>query len=191
MNLLKLLLVLSLAASSSAALADTNAPAKKAVAQSIEIDSDSFYYDGNSNQVVYLGNVSVTDFVRAWLRCQQLTVYLPAGGSEPTNIVAETNVVVDALDDQGQTNHITADKATYSFSLTTNSSSAAPMVVTNRLITFNGYNRDVDVENPHLSMTAEPLIYDISKRSLHTPGRVKTTFHMSAGSTNSTLNFLK
>ena len=41
----------------------------------------------------------------------------PRAADIPTNIVAETNVVIDVLDDNGKTNHITADKAVYAYHL--------------------------------------------------------------------------
>ena len=77
----------------------------------------------------YIGHVVVID-PKAKLWCGQLTVDLPAEGGRPTNIVAITNVVIDTLDDKGQTNHITADKAVYTYSVLNS--------VTNETITFTG-----------------------------------------------------
>src|SRR5580704_15514786 len=113
----KLLLVLFLSSSCGLAWAQTNAPAAKPVEQDLDISSDSFYFDGITNQMVYLGHVFVTYDVKDRLNCERLTVDLPADRGNPTNIVAETNVVVELLQQNGQTNHVTADKAVYFYQL--------------------------------------------------------------------------
>ncbi len=62
----------------------------------------------------------------------QLTADLPRNGGDPTNIVAETNVVIDYLDNKGLTNRISADKAVYDYHTATNDT----VIVTNEIVTF-------------------------------------------------------
>jgi len=189
MKRLRLLLGLSLAATAGMVWAD-NQPATEKAEQKIEIDSDSGYYDGVANQMVYIGHVFVTDYKNI-LTCERLTVDLPPSGGSPTNIVAETNVVVDAIDQKGQTNHITADKAIYSYSEVTNPpvvtaggmpSSTAANVVTNQQVLFTGGDPMPKVDGPHGTILAEPLILDIAKKKFEMPGRLKMILKQPMGS---------
>lgn len=159
-------------------LAQTNAPPKS---QEIEIDSDSGYFDGISNLMVYLGHVYVTDHVKAKLHCERLTVNL--NGGNPTNIVAETNVVVDVLDESGQTNHITAAKAVYSYSVTSNS---VADIVTNEIVTFTGGDPMPRLSMPKGYVLADPLIIDILKKKFEYPGHVEMQFKQPANSRSGT-----
>jgi lipopolysaccharide export system protein LptA len=178
--LLRLVLFLILAIAPGLGRAQTNTPAAKASEpQELSIDSDSMYFDGLLNQAIYMGHVHVTDHVKATLTCERLTVYLPANGGNPTNIVAETNVVADVLDQKGTTNHITADKAVYSYTVVTNS---AQTVVTNEIVTFTGDNPMPELTNPQAWISADPIILDVPKRSVSFPQRVKMKFKETTGS---------
>jgi lipopolysaccharide export system protein LptA len=169
MKTIKFLSVLFLSANCGLAGAQTNTPAKNPTAQEVEIDSGSGYFDGITNQIVYTGHVFVTDHVKAWLNCERLTVDLPPNGGHPTNIVAETNVVIDVLD-QGQTNHITADKAIYTYQLlnpVTNVVAAITNVtyaVTNETVTFIGGNPMPKVENPGYIIFGDPLVFNLTTK---------------------------
>ena len=64
------------------------------------------------------------------LRCEWLAADLPQAGGRVTNIVAETNVVIDATDDKGQKMHATGDKTVYVFAIQNG--------VTNETVTLTG-----------------------------------------------------
>jgi lipopolysaccharide export system protein LptA len=152
MNLKKLFLAWLLSATGAIVWAQTNQPAAKPGEQGVLIHSDSGYFDGLANQMVYLGHVMVTDHLRVTLNCERLTVDVPKGG-DPTNVVAETNVVIDLIDEQGQTNHVTAEKAVYAYLVVDS--------VTNQTVTFTGGNPTPKVDNPRAIITGEPLFYNV------------------------------
>lgn len=171
--------------------AQTNTAAKKPLEQQVEITSDSGRFDGQTSQMVYLGHVVVTDNVKAKLQCGQLTVYLPPSGGHPTNIVAETDVVIDYLDGKGQTNHITADTATYAYNVVTN---APNVLVTNETVTFAGGQPMPKVENPQIIILGEPLVLNVATKQFGGP-HYKMILKQAPGTGNGTnaspFNFLK
>ncbi len=183
----------------------TNTVSKAKPEQEIEIDSGGGYFDGITNQIVYYGHVVVTDHVKATLHCERLTVDLPPNGGHPTNIVAETNVVIDFLDEKGQTNRVMADKAVYAYRLlnpvtnivysATNAFVVFTNVVytaTNETATFTGTNPVPQVEGPEYVITGSPLVYDVPTK--HFSGWSKTIYkpHPGSGGTNaSPFDFLK
>ena len=152
---MKRIIILLLAVGGTALQAQTNAPAQPAPEPQIEITSTSGHFDGINHQMVYDGNVVVTD-AKSKLTCARLTVDLPPEGGRPTNIVAVTNVVIDALDEKGQTNHITAAKAVYTYHATD--------VATNETITFTGGDPTPKVDNPQFIIYGEPLILNVPTR---------------------------
>jgi lipopolysaccharide export system protein LptA len=182
---MKRILLLLLAAAGGPAWSQTNLPAPKAPEPQVEISSDSGRFDGNTRRMIYSGHVLATD-AKSKLRCEQLTVDLPAEGGHPTNIVAETGVVIDRVDEKGQTNHITADKAVYSYSVVKG--------VTNEVATFTGGNPTPKVENQQLIIVGEPLVMNLVTKQF-SGQNYKTTFKQTpnaGGDTNATpLNFLK
>lgn len=177
MNAIKLFLVLTLTANCSPLWAQTKAPAK-AVEQEIVIESDHFYFDGITNQVVYMGHVSATDHVKATLKCERLTVYLPANGGNPTNIVAETNVVVDVVDTSG-TNHVAAERAVYSYGVVTDNLAHS---VTNEVITFSGGNPKATT--PKADVEGDPLVYNVRQKTFDITGHNKMILKVSSYGTN-------
>lgn len=144
---MKKLFSLLLLASAAAVWAQTNAPAKKPLPPT-EISADRAVFDNNTRRIIYTGNVLVSD-PRLKLRCAQLTVDLPPQG-RPTNIVADTGVVIDFVDG-GATNHVTADRAVYAFVVSGG--------VTNETVTFTG---NPLVESPQGVISSEPLVWDRS-----------------------------
>jgi lipopolysaccharide transport protein LptA len=94
-----------------------------------EISSDSFNYDNKSQIAVYIGNVIVKD-PQMKLTCGLMTVKAPASG-RIDSIVAEQDVVIDAVDNQGHPMHATSDKATYNYFVSD--------TVTNETITLTGH----------------------------------------------------
>ncbi|HEX7571419.1 MAG TPA: hypothetical protein VF492_13040, partial [Verrucomicrobiae bacterium] len=126
------------------------------------------------------------DNVKAKLYCEQLTVDLPPDFGHPTNIVAEAGVVIDRVDEKGQTNHITADKAVYTYSVVN--------AVTNEVVTFTGGNPTPKVENQQMIIVGEPLVMNLLTKQF-SGTNPKITFKQTpnaSGDTNaSPLNFLK
>lgn len=123
--------------------------------QFTDIKAASGHYDGNAHQMVYLGHVVVVD-AKSRLACERLTVNMPADGGRPTNIVAETNVVIDMLDDKGQTNHITAATAIYTYEVIN--------ALTNEIVTFTGGDPSPKVENPQYTIWGEPLVLNLATK---------------------------
>jgi lipopolysaccharide export system protein LptA len=123
--------------------------------QFTDITSASGHYDGNAHQMIYLGHVLVVD-AKSRLACERLTVNMPADGGRPTNVVAETNVAIDMLDYKGQTNHITADTATYTY--------AVINAVTNEIVIFTGGDPSPKVENPDYTIWGDPLVLNLATK---------------------------
>jgi lipopolysaccharide export system protein LptA len=182
---MKRVLFFLLAASCGVAVAQTNSPAQKAESR-VEISSDSGHFDGNTRQMIYIGNVFVTDNAKARLHCGQLTVDLPVDGGHPTNIVAESDVAIDVLDGKGQTNHITSDKATYAYSVVGS--------VTNETVTFSGGKPMPKVENPQIIIYGEPLVLNVAAKTFGGSNYrtvIKQTPKSSAGTNDTPFNFLR
>ncbi len=182
--------MLLLAFNGGLAWAQTNAPATSlsttnAPEPQTDIYSEHGYFDGNTRQMIYQGNVIATD-AKATLHCGQLTVDLPPDGGHPTNIVALTNVVIVATDEKGQTNTVTADKAVYAYSVVNS--------VTNETVTFTGGNPMPKVENAQVIITGEPLILNLATK-IYSGSNYRTVFKQPPGSGNGTnaspFNFLK
>jgi lipopolysaccharide export system protein LptA len=184
------------------AWAQTNAPAAATVEKELKINSDSFYFDGITNQLVYLGHVFVIYNDKDTLTCERLTVDFPADRGSPTNIVAETNVVVDVLDEKGQTNHITADTAVYSYQLLNPSTNVVKSItnvvyaVTNELLQFTGGNPFPKLERTDISMVSDVILYNIITKKVrglgtHTQMIYKQTSRSGSGTNASPFELLK
>ncbi len=119
----------------------------------------------------------VTDHVKARMNCERLTVFVPPDGGHPTNIVAETNVVIDLVDGKGQTNHITAHKAVYSYGVS--------FGVTNETVTFTGGDPLPKVESPQMIVTGEPLFLNVGLKRF-TGENYHTLFKKAPGADNGT-----
>jgi lipopolysaccharide export system protein LptA len=133
----------------------TNAPTgTNAASRTIDIASDSGVF--KAHEAVYIGNVRVIS-AQLNMTCELLTATSSDGGSSrPDHIVAETNVVIDALDSQGKPVHATAKKAIYDYKVTG--------TVTNDTIELSG--------NPHIEShigpsTGDPIIWDRVNNTVH------------------------
>ena len=146
---MKKILLLLLSIGGGVAAAQTNAPATNAPARPVimDITSESWDFDQNLRQVVYHGHVLVTD-PQLRLTCGQLSVIFPAKGNHPDTMLAETNVVIDYTDDQGEKYHVTAAKGVYAYSVENS--------VTNETVTFSGSPK---VERADSWLTGEPIYY--------------------------------
>jgi lipopolysaccharide export system protein LptA len=130
--------------------AQTNSLFPESAGREIGIDSDHFYYDGKTRQLVHYGNVVATNS-QGQLTCERLTIPLPPEGSassHPTSMVAETNVVIDLLKN-GEMIHFTSDKAIYAYSVVN--------PVTHETITFTGHAM---ATTSQYTATGEPLVWD-------------------------------
>jgi lipopolysaccharide transport protein LptA len=112
------------------------------------IESDSADFDLTARTAIYRGHVRVND-PEMKLSCALLVADLPPTGGRVNHIVAETNVVLDFVDEKGQTMHATSDKAVYAY--------RAQNDVTNEVVTLTG---NAKVENAQGWLTGEPIIWD-------------------------------
>lgn len=139
-------------------------PGKKgALRKPTQIESDRAEFDLNTRRAIYLGHVKVDD-PEMKLKCEQLTVDLPAAGERVNHIVAEVNVLIDFTDNHGQVTHATGSRAVYHYAVTG--------VVTNETVTLTGSPR---VENDQGTLTGDEISWD------------RATGHMSA--TNQKMTF--
>jgi lipopolysaccharide export system protein LptA len=83
------------------------------------------------------------------LVCEQLVADVPQAGGRMNHIVAETNVVIDFIDDKGHTNHATGDKAVYIYS--------EQGGVTNETVTLTG---NPQMENAQGTLTGDVIVWD-------------------------------
>ena len=140
--------------------AQTNTPAATQTTQTAIartktlIDSKSMFFNNATRQVIYSGSVRVDD-PQMKLTCEQLTADFPQAGGHPDRLVALTNVVMDSVDEKGQTNHATSDKAVYSYKVVNG--------VTNETVTLSG---NAKVESAQGWMTGEPIIWDRVNNSM-------------------------
>jgi lipopolysaccharide transport protein LptA len=114
------------------------------------INSDTADFDLTTRHAIYRGHVVVDD-PQMLLTCVLLTADLPQPQTNAAmkHIVAETNVVIYSVDEKGQTNHATSDKAVYDYKVADG--------VTNETVTLTGNAR---MENSQGVLTGEPIIWD-------------------------------
>ncbi len=150
------------------ALVTTNAPAAKPKASETVIEADGpaeFDRSGHSVRVVYRDHVRV-DAPDLKLRCEWLAADIPENSGQPTNIVAETNVVFDATVEQGKKMHGTGDKAVYVFGIQDG--------VTNKTVTLWG--QPAKVESAEVTQTGDMMILDLTRNILKVPVNPKTVY---------------
>jgi lipopolysaccharide export system protein LptA len=150
----KLWTILAVAGCGFALLAQTNLTsiAKPERAPTL-IDADSLEFKLESLSAVYTGNVKVND-PDLQLTCEMLTARFRTNNSrlEIESIIAETNVVIDAIDWEGRTNHATADKLVYSH--------LSVDGVTNQTLELTG---DPKLSNPLGGLSGEIIFVDLVK----------------------------
>jgi lipopolysaccharide export system protein LptA len=115
------------------------------------INSDYADFDllSTPRKAFYYGNVQVDD-PQMKLTCEKMVADLPPTGGHVSRIVAETNVLIAAVDDKGQTNHSTSDKAVYDYNV--------QGIVTNETITLSGHASATNADGSWIR--AEPLVWD-------------------------------
>jgi lipopolysaccharide transport protein LptA len=119
------------------------------------IDSDSAIFDRDGHKATYRGHVFVRD-PGMKLHCEWLVVDLPSAGGRVNHIVAETNVVIDLVDEKGQTNHATGDLAVYDY--------AVQDSVTNETVTLTG---DPQIKNSMGTQSGDKIVWDKISNKFH------------------------
>jgi lipopolysaccharide transport protein LptA len=119
------------------------------------IDSDSAVFDRDGRKATYRGHVRVRD-PGMKLNCEWLVIDLPQSGGRVEHIVAETNVVIDLVDEKGQTNHATGDMAVYDYNVQGS--------VTNETVTLTG---DPQIENSMGTQSGDKIIWDKVANKFH------------------------
>ena len=132
------------------------------------INSDNAEFDLTARRAIYHGHVRVDD-PQMTLTCALLTADLPQAGGVMKHIVAETNVVIYSVDEKGQTNHATSDKAVYDYTVQDG--------VTNETVTLTG---SAKMENSQGTLTGEPIIWDRTHNRL-TATNQKMIFNQNIG----------
>lgn len=121
------------------------------------ITADHWRGYGNSNSCVWYGQVHLNDAPQMDLTCATFTVELPKIPSGTfQRATAETNVVIDFLKD-GLTNHATADKLVYTYSVSNFISDSVTNSLTNNLVVLSG---NVTITNAQFFMQGDPIIWD-------------------------------
>lgn len=118
------------------------------------ITSDRVDFNLTAHEAIYRGHVRVDD-PKMKLASRWLVADLPQEGGRVNHIVAVTNVVIDFIDDRGQTNHATCAKAVYSYEVKDGT--------TNELVTLTG---NAKVENAEIIMTGEPIILNRANNTI-------------------------
>ena len=134
-----------------------------------EIFCDNFEYNTKTHCLaVYRGNVRVND-PQMKLTSKILTANLPEKGGNPDHIVAETNVVIDFIQKDGQT-HATGEKAIYDRKIVGGK--------TNELMELRGNPR---VERTNGWMVADVILMDRGEGVIQGIGNHHTIIKKQAG----------
>jgi lipopolysaccharide export system protein LptA len=101
------------------------------------------------------------------LTAELLTIERPdmTNGNKFDRATAETNVVIDWTDENG-TNHATADKVVYTYTLTNHATLPEPRWETNALVVLSGH---AYVTNKMGEMRGEPIYWDRIRGVIYTP----------------------
>ncbi|MEJ0090320.1 MAG: LptA/OstA family protein [Limisphaerales bacterium] len=118
------------------------------------IKSEHGFFSNIDRQVIYTGNVRVDD-PQMKLTCEQLIVDLAPSGGHVEKMTALTNVVMDSVDEKGETKHATSDKAVYIYDVVNG--------VTNETVTLTG---NAKVKSGNNWMTGEPIIWNRANGSM-------------------------
>ena len=129
--------------------AATGTNALSALKSPIEITSRSSEVNLRSNVVVYLGNVRVTEGTNMSLTSEFLVAMMPQRGGRIERILAETNVVINMTDEQGQKVHGKGQRLLYTY--------RATAVETNEVVELSG---DPVIETSQGSTRADVITYD-------------------------------
>lgn len=146
------------AATSSSSAAETDSPALSGISTNSRtvIDSEQGEFLLRSNIFIYRGNVRV-DNPQMKLRCELLVTEAPKLKEGKYNrATAETNVVIDWIDDKGP-NHATAEKAIYTYALTNTALAPSNHWETNAFVVLIGHPIVTNVQGVFRS---DPIVWD-------------------------------
>jgi len=119
-------------------------------------------FDLTGRRMIYRDHVRV-DAPEMKLRCEWLAADLPQDGGRVTNIVAETNVVIDFTDEKGKPYHATGDKAVYSYQVQGG--------VTNETITLTA--KPARIEDAQVTSSGDEITYDRVNNRVSIPRNAK------------------
>lgn len=137
-------------------------------------------FDGMGRTVTYRDNVCVSN-ADIKLTCQLLVADLPQSGGRLSRIVAETNVVIDAKDDEGHPIHATGDKSVYDYSMING--------VTNITVTLTGnpQPRVIAYQGSFvLTNWADVIIWDRATKGFRSIGNIHSSYGPALAGTNVT-----
>jgi lipopolysaccharide export system protein LptA len=157
--------------------AQTNAVAPPRAPTIINSDSAEFDLSSSPHKAFYYGHVQVDD-PQMKMTSEKMVADLPPSGGHISRIVSETNVVIDFLDDKGQTNHAISDKAVYDYNV--------QGVVTNEIVTLTGHASVTNADGSW--MRAEPIIWDRANNRVYGSNEtmsIKQNLNDAMGKTNS------
>ena len=160
------LIAVMAAAAGLAARAQSNTNAASPLLRVTDIYSDSADFDWIGRTATNRGNVRVIA-PDMKMTCTLLIADLPPSGWYLSRVVAETNVVLDAKDSNGQPIHATGDRAVYVYSVENG--------VTNKTITLTG-NPQPQVVMPEVTTVADVIVWDLVAKTYHWFGN----YHFSA-----------
>ena len=115
-------------------------------------------FDINGHWVTYSDDVRVTNGEMT-LTCEWLKHNLPQNGEQITNIIAETNVVINFSDKNGQKTRGTGNKAVYFFQIQNG--------VTNKTVTLTGHPPKVQMGLSYF--TGDSIVYDLMTGLVYAP----------------------
>jgi lipopolysaccharide export system protein LptA len=134
-------------------------------------------FDGIGHTVTYRDNVCVSN-ADIKLTCALLVADLPQSGGRLSHIVAETNVVIDAKDDEGHPIHATSQKTVYDYSVQNG--------VTNVTVTLTGNPQPQVVRHQGTSVLtnwADVIIWDRAN-GFHSFGNIHSSYVPVSAGTN-------
>lgn len=155
---------------STASMSETNHPAASRPPRvKMTIHSDGPYQmDLNGHWITYQDHVQVTEG-QMTMKCEWLMANLPLGNEHITNIVAQTNVVGDFIDNKNQKWHATGDKGVYAYHVQDG--------VTNETVTLTGNPPEIQEGQETNTMTGDAIIYDLVTKKVTIPNPTSTFWH--------------
>jgi lipopolysaccharide transport protein LptA len=140
----------------------------------LHINSDAGYFDLKNRVFVYTNRVVVTD-LHSKLTCEVLTVEAPQmKDGKFYQATADGNVVMDFVDEKGQNNRATADKAVYTDSITNWISDSITNSTTNNIVILTG---SPVVTNMQGIIRGDPIIWDRIKQTVFAKNQ-ETDIHL-------------
>jgi lipopolysaccharide export system protein LptA len=146
-----------------ASTSTNHAPAPESTTTTIQIDAvGPANFNPGEHWMTYQDHVRVTD-PEMKLTCEWIRANLPQGGDRITNIVAETNIVINFTDQKGQKTHATGVKLVYFFHVENG--------VTNETFTLTGTpEKRPQIQQAGNTMTGDKIWWDGANGQLHVEG---------------------